>query len=261
MGGMRWCAPLLVMLLAMLPCAPATAGDCEKTVRWNDDPPFSMRAPDGQVVGIHVDQMRETLRRMGCRARLEEMPWARALTELENGRLDILPGALHTAERDRYAWFAAPGPQLHNVLFIRVDPAKNWHFNKLTDLRDSGFRLGVQIGVNYGEDYDELMSDPEFSRTVHRVPTRRSLWLMAEAGRIDGLVADEITGRMEIAQLGLQDRIKSSGVVARRQAPATTAFSKKSISPEFVERFNAASAAMLKDGTLKAIFQRYGASP
>ena len=249
----------LMMILNLLYSADAAAAGCEKSVRWNDDPPFSMKGSEGQVIGIHVDQLRETLRRMGCTARLVEMPWARALTEVEAGRLDILPGAIRTAERDRYAWFATPGPQSNNVLFIQGEATRRWRFQKFSDLRGSGFRLGAQIGVSYGEEYNELMRDPDFARTVHHVSTRRSLWLMLSAGRIDGVVADVITGPTELAQMGLQDQIRSSGVIVHH-SPATTMFSKHSIEPEFVERFNKASEAMIKDGSLNVILKRYGAA-
>ncbi len=61
------------------------------------------------------------------------------------------------------------------MLFVRKDASKTWRFGKLADLRNSGFRLGAQIGVNYGEAYEELMRDPEFARTVRLVSTRRNL--------------------------------------------------------------------------------------
>ena len=251
---------LVLMTVLCLVSAKATAEGCTKTVRWNDDPPFSMRAPDGRIVGVHVEQMRETLRRLGCSMTLQEMPWARALTELEAGRLDIVTGAIRTAERERYALFAAPGPQSRNVLWVRSDLLETLHISRLSELRGTGFRLGAQIGVNYGEDYEVLMRDPDFATSVRHVSTRRSLWLMIGAGRIDGLVADELTGRAELAEMGLQDRIRNSGVVVEH-SPATTAFSRKTTSAEFVERFNKASEAMIRDGTLRAILLRYGAQP
>lgn len=254
---------MLRALLAFAALSLAALGtaraECVKTLRWNDDPPFSMRAPNGDVVGIQVDLVREALRRMGCEVRLIEMPWARALTELQAGRLDIITGAIRTADREAYAWFAAPGPQSRNVLWMSAEAARTWHFTRLEDLRQSGFRLGAQIGVRYGEDYDDLMRDPAFAATVRYVSTRRNLWLMVSAGRIDGLIADEMTGRTELQQMGLQDRIRNSGVVVRH-SPAGTAFSKKSVDQEFVERFNKVNDAMLKDGSLAAIFQRYGAT-
>ncbi|WP_077037343.1 ABC transporter substrate-binding protein [Pelomonas sp. KK5] len=254
---MRW-RNCLLLLTALAFTGAAAAGGCVKTMRWNDDPPFSMRAPDGSIVGVHVDQVREALRRMDCAVELVEMPWARALTELEAGRLDIVTGALRTADRERYAWFAVPGPQSRNLLWVRLEAWKARRFTRLQQLHGSGFRLGAQIGVRYGEDYDELMSDPAFAAGVRQVSTRRNLWQMLAAGRIDGLIADEMTARTELAQLGLKDRIVNSGIVVRH-SPAATAFSRKSTSQEFVDRFNRANDSMIRDGSLDEILRRYDA--
>ena len=94
----RWCRDaLLVSLLMTMLGTPALAA-CVKSVRWAEDPPFDMRDADGRLSGITADLMRETLRRMDCTARFVELPWARGLHNLEKGSLDILSGALPTAE-------------------------------------------------------------------------------------------------------------------------------------------------------------------
>lgn len=238
----------------------AHAAACEKTVRWNDDPPFSQRAANGEIVGITVDQVRETLRRLGCTARLLEMPWARALAELEAGRLDLLPGALRSTERERYAHFSVPGPVFSNALFVASNGLKAKRFGKLADLRDSGFRLGAQIGVSYGAEYDALMQDTDFVKQVQRVSSRQSLWKMLNAGRLDGVLADQLTGRLEIAQLQLQGRIKETGVLLPH-VRAAVAFSKKSVDQAFVDSFNKAFDAMQQDGSMAAILRRYATAP
>ena len=254
---MKWRLRLPLTACLLLTCLTGqAAGGCEKTVRWNEDPPFSMRRADGEIVGLNAELVRETLRRIGCSVRWVEMPWARALAELEGGRLDILPGTLRLPERERFAYFSAPGPQSRNMLFVQADKLKQWHFSRLSDLRGSGFRLGAQIGVSYGPDYDELMRDAEFAKTVHRVPTRRSLWLMIDAGRLDGVLVNEMTGRRELAQLGLQQRIKETGLIVTHPL-ASVAFSKKTIDPDFVARYNKAGETMQQDGSQNAIVQRY----
>lgn len=237
------------------PGGPAAAQGCELSLRWNQDPPFSYRREDGEVAGLNIDLVREALARLGCRVRLREMPWARALAELEAGRLDILPGALRLPERERFARFAKPGPQSRNLLFVpsaASEPAPG----RLAELRDGRFRLGVQLGVSYGPDFEALVADPLFAQQLHRTPSRRSLWLMLAAGRLDGVLADEQTGLIEIAQLGLQDQIRSSGLVLP-YASATVAFSRRTVDADFVARFDRAAEAMHKDGSMAAILQRY----
>lgn len=254
-------AVLLAALLGLpLAAARAQAAPCELSLRWADDAPYSMRTREGQIVGINVDFVREALRRMGCTMRLVEMPWARALAELEAGRLDVLAGAFRRPERERYAYFAAARFRSRNMLFAHVDALRKMPLTRLSELAGSGFRLGAQIGVSYGPEYVELMRNAAFAKTVTLASGRHNLWLMVSLRRIDGIIANEATARHELAQLGLQEQIRMSPVVVSDEA-ATVAFSKKAVEPAFVERFDAATESMQKDGTVAAILQRYLGAP
>ena len=62
-------------------------GDCDITLRWDDDPPYFM-AQEDDVVGIDADLAREAMERLGCSLSLQKLPWARALVELRDGRVD-----------------------------------------------------------------------------------------------------------------------------------------------------------------------------
>jgi polar amino acid transport system substrate-binding protein len=67
-----WHSLFALLLLVCLPSLATAA--CEKTLRWNDDPPFSMQADDGSIVGIDVDINRAVLERLGCQATLRKLP-------------------------------------------------------------------------------------------------------------------------------------------------------------------------------------------
>ncbi len=249
------------MLLGAVLLSTATQAaqhSCEKTVRWNDDPPHAFKAPDGRLIGIIPDEVNEVMTRLGCRVHWVDMPWGRALVELQSGRLDMLPGALRTREREAYAYFSIPGPRSDNYLFMSTQALTNFKFTKLSELRGSNFRLGAQIGVTYGRDYDELLRDTSFAPTVQLVSSRELLWRMLQAGRIDGLIADEQVGPQEIQQFGLQDKVKRTAIVLPDEGTAL-AFSKRSVEPAFVERYNQALVAMHRDGTFIRIARRYNA--
>lgn len=250
---------LAATLIALAGLAQAAAPACEKRLRWNDDPPFSMRLPDGTIGGVQLDVSIEALRRMGCRVKLVEMPFARALVELEHGELDVLTGAFRRPEREAYAWFSAPVLRSRNMLYIRRADAARWNFKSLLELRRSPFRLGAQIGVVYGPDYVSLMRDAGYARGVTKISNRHGLWQMLERGRIDGVIADELTAEFELASLRLGDKLLKTQVVVSDE-PAPTAFSMRSTDPGFVERYNGAIEAMRRDGTLQRIVQRYAGS-
>lgn len=248
----------LALVLVVLACWPSlAAAECEKSVRWDDDPPFSMQMPNGDIAGIDVELNRAVLEHLDCKATLHKLPWARALRELELGRLDILPSAFRRPEREKFAHFSgAVIPASHNILFMHERALAKWPVSRLIDLRDTEFRLGAQIRVYYGSDFQEVMNDPEFAARVTILAKRENLWRMLDRGRIDGVIANEHTGAYEIRQLGLGRQIKATKVVVSHE-PAEVAFSKESNDTDFVRDYAEALQQLVADGSYKQIVQRY----
>jgi polar amino acid transport system substrate-binding protein len=247
--------PLIAAAMALL-AFHASAAECVKTVRWNDDAPYSFADPNGEVRGFNTDLAREALKRIGCTTRFVEMPWARALVELEAGRLDLLPGALRKPEREKFAYFSRPINRSPNVLFMRKAIVAKFPFQKLGDLIGTDFRLGAQIGVTYGGDFEALSTKTEFTARVTQITARKSAWKMMEIGRLDGVIADEVTALAELQQLGLSHAIVKSGVVVATE-PAAFALSKQSNTADFVKAFDTSLGEMLKDGKYKEIRELY----
>ncbi|KAA0696304.1 ABC transporter substrate-binding protein [Halopseudomonas laoshanensis] len=251
----RSCSTLVLVVLACW--SNLAAAHCEKTLRWDDDPPFSMQLPNGDISGIDVELNRAVLGHLDCTVTLRKLPWARALRELELGRLDILPGAFRRPERAKYAHFSgAVLPASHNILFMNEEALAKWPVTRLLDLRDTEFRLGAQIRVYYGSDFQEVMNDPEFAARVTILAKRENLWRMLDRGRIDGVIANEHTGAYEIRQLGLGRRIKATNVVVSHE-PAEVAFSKESNDLDFVGDYAEALQQLVADGSYEQIVQRY----
>ena len=247
---------LLVMLI--LACSQSlNAVACEKSLRWDDDPPFSMQSIDGRVVGIDVEFSLLVLAELNCQANLRKLPWARALRELEAGRLDILPSAFPRPQRQAYAYFSGPVfPAARNILFMHQEALALWPISRLLELKNTSFRLGAQINVHYGPDYHQLMSDPTFAAQVSMVTNRSNLWSMLYRRRIDGVIADEYTGAYELQQLGLSEQIKATEIVVS-SAAAEVAFSKASNDPAFVEAYINVLRRRVEDGSYARIVERY----
>lgn len=243
-----------VLALALAPVLDAHS--CSMKVRWYDDQPYSFRRADGSIGGFDVDLMREALRRTGCRAVFIEMPWARALVELQAGRLDALPGSFRSAQRDAFAHFSAPSLQSQNVLYMGPKARANYRFASLGDMLGTEFRLGVQIGVSYGDAFETLKTNPRFMSNQVPVTLRRAAWKMMELGRIDGMIADEASAALELEQLGLSGTLQPSGIVVSTST-AMIAFSKRTVSTQFVAAFDKALQAMFADGQYRRIRGRY----
>lgn len=251
-----WSRGLVGLYLLLGFTSAVQAGDCVKTVRWSDDPPYTWRAADGQVKGIVVDLVSEALARLNCTVTLVEMPWARGILSLQNGSLDILPSALKTPEREAFAYFSLPVNRSPNVLFVSTSSARQKPIKQLAEVMDSDFRLGAQIGVAYGSEYQTLLQQPAFVAHLVFVNNRRGAWRMLAAGRLDGLIADEVTGLQELQEMGLSQTIVRSGLVVSGEA-AAFALSKKALNADFAQRFDQALQAMFDDGSYQQIMQRY----
>jgi polar amino acid transport system substrate-binding protein len=238
----------------------ATEVPCTKTLAWSEDPPNTMRLPMGQVGGVEVDLHRELLRTMGCELRLVEMPFSRALAELEVGRVDLIPATLARPERQGYARFSKPLLYLHNVLYVRAEDLPKTQGRRLVDLVDQGWRLGGQVGVVYGSEFAALLADPKRAARLERVPYRPSLWKMLDNRRVDGVLSNQLTAQHELRRMGLAKRLLPTHIALPVESGGT-AWSRRTTDEAFVKRFNNALADLRQSKRYADLLAPYGLSP
>ena len=230
--------------------------DCSPSVRWVEYAPYGVRGENAENSGYYADVVTEALRRMGCAPRFVEIPWARALNELAAGRLDIMAGALRTAEREAFAHFSTPINLSPNLLFLQGRAATRYPLARLADLRHTSLRIGTEPGVHFGEEYGALLEDPAFAARLHVVPDRPRAWRMLNAGRLDGVIADQATAIVSGTGLPeLDDRLVP--VLVLSAEPAHVMLSRRSVDATFVARFDGALASMRADGTLERLRERW----
>tara|TARA_B100002003_G_scaffold231095_1_gene241800 strand:+ start:205 stop:1029 length:825 start_codon:yes stop_codon:yes gene_type:complete len=245
-----------LVLVSVLCFSASSYADCDISLRWDDDPPY-FKVQEGDVVGIDADLVREAMERLGCGLSLKKLPWARALLELRDGRVDMLSGAYRTPEREQYAYYSnVVGLVSPNILFVRRSDEARFDQEGLRELLESDFRLGAQINVSYSDEYSALVQNPDYEKNIQYVSRRESLWKMLSRNRVDGVVASRLTGLYEIQKLELNGRITPSSLVVSNK-PAFFVFSKASVSSDFVADFDRVLQEMLDDGTFAAIVNRY----
>ena len=245
-----------MVLLAV--SAPADA--CSKTVRWELQPPYGVLRPDGERAGYYTDVVQQALSRMGCTSTLVARPWARGLKELEDGRLDVMPGMLFNRERDRYARFSRGINLSPNLLLLAAESARRVPLRRLADLRDTDLRIAIETGAYYSAEYAALLADPRFAARLHPVPDRARAWLMLESGRVDGVISDQasaLVAGMPLRPTGDAPR----PVLVLSSVPARVAFSRRHHDEAFVARFDAAIESMIADGSLLRLRERYVPCP
>jgi polar amino acid transport system substrate-binding protein len=254
---------ILCLFAASLLALPALAvATCVRTVRWEpSEPPYNLRLPDGRQGGYSADLVVEVLRRMGCEARLVDMRWPRALVELEAGRLDIMAGMMRTPERDVFARFTRSINLSPNLLYLSGAARQRYPaLRTLADLRSTTLTIGVESSAAYGPAFVALQDDPSFRARLYFVPTQRTAWQMLAAGRLDGLISDDVLAR--IVGLPLQpEGNEVRAVLTVAEAPALIGLSRRSVDAAFAERFDAVLAETVADGWLPRLRERYIGCP
>lgn len=245
-------------MLFILPLALTAKTECVKTMAWNDDYPYSFKKTpaDNEPQGLNIETTLAVFSGLKCELRFAEMPFARALEELKQGRIDIIGSAYYTEERQAFAIYSSKGFDSPNVLFLRRDDLASFSLQSLTDIAKKHIKLGAQIGVSYSKEYASLMSEPEFSGLIQFSSDRKALWQMLNLKRVDAVIADLTTGLAEIKQLGLKGTIVPSGLIVSSQ-PAYFIFSKQSTDLNFVKDFDAGLLRLEEVGILKAIDEKY----
>jgi polar amino acid transport system substrate-binding protein len=180
--------------------------------------------------------------------------------ELEAGRVDMVPGVLPRPERERFARFSLPGVRTRNLVFLRSDLDPGLRIATLDELRASDLRVGVERGTAYRDDLKARLARPGMERRLEEASSLTGLLRMLQMQRIDAFVADEYSAAFQAQQLGLASAIRASALVIDNDAPVF-AFSRRSVAPDVVERFNAALEALRRDGSLKRLESQFLTAP
>ncbi|MFM5841200.1 MULTISPECIES: substrate-binding periplasmic protein [Aeromonas] len=248
---------LSLCVFCCLPLQPLWAQSlCPVPLRvgFDDWPPYHYYQQDGdkrRLRGFAIDYLNAISARLGCRLLYVERPWKRGLHDLELGRQDIAMEAYFSEDRARYAWFSIPYNPGRTALWVRK--AGTGDEADLESWLARGHRLGVTRDYYYGAEITELLRRyPDQVSAVNDVQNYRKLVL----GRIDGFLGDSLATPWGLKKEGLSEEVVPH-VMGIYETPTSFMLSKKTVSSEFVQRFNQAILAVGKSGEHALIWRRY----
>ena len=177
-----------VALLVLLLLVPTVAAERLRLVAdaW---PPFT----DATLIngGLATDIVSTALARAGFASDFEQVPWARALMGVGDGRYDVLINAWYDEARTQLGQFSGEY-LLNRVRFIkrRDDPIE---FQNLQQLHD--YPVAVVRGYAYSAEFD---ADPQ----LQKVPVHNFAMAvrMLAARRVRLTVEDEYVARFHLAR-------------------------------------------------------------
>jgi polar amino acid transport system substrate-binding protein len=247
-------APLL-LLGAASSSLGATENDCRIEMGWEPWPPLQFLDKNKKLTGMDVELMNAVFADMPCQLTYREGHWGRSLFEVKSGTLDALSSADATVERREWARFSEPYRNDGMAMYMRKGTAKDFPIKSLQDIASLDFRLGVLRDVNYGPEFKKIAKDPEFAKRLYYIESSiEQRYKVLKANRIDAFTyplsaanqVDELTGgNVEVHPF----MIVSS--------PQHVMFSRKSVSPEIVELFNASFKRVKASGVYDQILSKY----
>ena len=230
---------------------------CRLRVAYELEPPRAMVGPKGEMTGVVVEVAQALARRLECRLDLVERPWSRPLPDLLSGRIDMVLGLRHTAERERFGRYTIPYFHGGGVsLFVRAAEARHWTSVGLKDLSRQPFRLGVGLAVRHGAEIDALTTALDTVGRLERVRDADHFLPMLRAGHIDGFIATPVLAARLAAgmpEIAISPIIPMTGAAAMHGMT-----SRATVDDAAAARIDAALTELSRDGTIPAIFATHG---
>jgi len=223
------------------------------------NPPLAYEE-NGQLTGAIVEVVKEVVKRTGRKVLISMMPWKRAQREVELGRQDGVFNTGNTAWRREWAYFNDDVLFAESYALFTIKNKNvyiNLEFDNVADLQ-----VGIQRGYVYGEKFQQALDNEKF-KGIATVETIQQNIQKLIKNRVDLFIGDLIPTIYYLKQTGILDKVS----IVKQQGsdkkliisvwPTYMAFSKNTISKDYVKRFNRALVEMKRDGTSQKIFDKF----
>lgn len=230
---------------------------------WYPWDPYQYIKSEGDVptlTGLDVQLVREIIKILDKEVTYEPVSWKQHQLDLRSGARDFAAGATYTEERSEYVYFSKPYRFEENSLFVRRGEEDKLKFNTigemLKDITAKSYRLGVMDGFIYADPkINEWLKDPDNASLINRsVDDYESLKKLL-SGEIDGFLSDRLVGATAIWRGNFGKKINE--IPLGIKTPIHLMFSKKTVSPLMVEKFNKAIDELRESKTYNKLISWY----
>jgi polar amino acid transport system substrate-binding protein len=197
---------LALACLALLATRPAWAG-CTRPL----EVPFSplgremIVSPEGEFSGVAFDFLAELGRRTGCSFHLQAMPRARAWLLAEQGKLDLIPAAVRTAQRDGYARFYDHQTlEPLALISLKEHPVTA---RSMAELLAGNSTVDVIRSYNYGPEYMALLNNPALKPRLYQDNEPQLAALRLKTGKIDAVLLLPSVFAQSAVSTGIADKV------------------------------------------------------
>jgi polar amino acid transport system substrate-binding protein len=206
-----------------------------------------------EAPGFSTEVVTSVLREIGAQWDIKEYPWARALKEVFEGNRDALFTAFWTEERARYCYYPKePLAKERWVFFVRRKDVPRLSFSSYDEIKTR--RIGILRGASVTEEFWDFV---EAHKNYDEVATDDLNFKKLLRGRIDYVVTSYSNGVELAKQMDISDEIAFLPSPVITEDDLFIVFSKKSVSPAFVEKFSDALRVFKKSDEFNVIYRKY----
>lgn len=201
--------------------------------------------------GLATDLINTALSRAGYSTEYEQVPWARAVHGLTEGRYDILINAWYSEDRTRIGQFSAA--YLTNRLRFIKRKDVDVDYQNLAQLHPH--TIAVVRGYAYSPAFD---NDPELKKIP--VASFSTAVRMLAAGRVELTVEDEYAARFALSRESpdVQNSLEFLPTSLAENTLHILVSLKNPDHEKIVARFDQEIAAMKADGSYEKLFKLHG---
>ncbi len=241
---------ILAMVLALTLCLSITAAlaDTLTMVTNASFPPYEYY--DGEtVVGIDAEIAAAIAEKLGCELVISDMEFDSLISAVQSGKADFaMAGMTVTEERSQLVNFSKSYATGIQSVIVKEDSA----IQSVDDLFAEGAstKIGVQLSTT-GDLYTTWDLEDEGLATISRFPNGNDATMALLAGKVDCVVIDNEPAKAYVAaNPGLK-------VLDTEYAVEDYAAAIAKGNEEFLAKFDEALEALIADGTVKAIIEKY----
>ncbi|MFO6422283.1 substrate-binding periplasmic protein [Motilimonas sp. KMU-193] len=230
--------------------ASFAAGQTAKLIVATDEwPPFRISKPGDGFIGLDIDLLAALSAKTGIQFQVKRYPWARALSHMEIGQVDMMVGLAKTPSREKYIHYLQPSYfDCYPAFYTTKDIHKP--INSYQDLYY--YRIGYVRDSAYFEPFD---SDKELLK--HSVPTEIQLLKMAQKGHIEVFIGTDCQVEYEISRQGLWLSLARAPYKPEHQVSLFIGFSKKSPHLKLAGEIEKALVELLQSEDFEEITRQY----
>jgi polar amino acid transport system substrate-binding protein len=243
--------------------APAAPSD---VLRWGGD--ATGGAPyvydeNGKTIGFEVDLAEELAHRLGMRPQFVQKSWDMMPQDLQRGDIDIiLNGYEWSPARERQMASTVPYYVAGLQLMVRKDrskdanPVNGWDDLHQRNKNGSKKKVGV-LQASASENYMRREFRDDVDVVALQDEGTTGAMEQVSNGSLDATVQDELTAGYYVEQ-DFKDKLEIVGPKVALSGEGYYVIFTRQSDAALRERLNAALRDMMKDGTLKAIYQKNG---